>query len=201
MEKNTLTMARSIHKCPNGDKVGEAHAYVSTEKVSHDDMDEIMYTLKIEANAKGLFDGFKMITNGSTKSYLESALTTPTQADRSVTSGRSAKSFHQQIRSIPTSYIILNNHSTVDVFCNPTLLMNISASDQTLHLIRNTVTVPVNQFGDLPGYGTCGITPRVLPSSLDYPTSLIMTSTGSDMTPKRAIISSSPCVDEYPYHP
>ena len=51
------------------------------------------------------------------------------------------------------SYIILENHSTVYVFCNPTLLRNICTSDQTLYLICNAGTVPVNQVGDLPGYG------------------------------------------------
>ena len=40
--------------------------------------------------------------------------------------------------------------------------------------------------------GACGITPRLLLISSDHPMSLIMTSNGSVMTHKRAIISSSP---------
>ena len=101
-----------------------------------------------------------MVTNVSTKSYLEATLTILTQVDRSVTSIRSAKAFHQHNRSIPTSYIILENQSTVDVFCNLTLLWNICASDQTLNIICNFVTIPVNQVGDLPGYGCVWYRPK-----------------------------------------
>ena len=115
-------------------------------------MGRLMSTLEIDANADYLFEVFSVVTNGYTKSYLEAALTTLTQADKSVTSGKSAKAFHQQNRSIPTSYIILDNQSTVDVFFNPTLIRNIRASNQTLHLSCNNFTIPVNQVGNIPVY-------------------------------------------------
>ena len=116
-------------------------------------MDRLMSTLKIEGNDDYLFEGFSIVTNGSTKSYLEATLTTKYQSDNSVTSGRSAKAFHQHNCFIHTYYILLENQSTVDVFCNPTLFWNSCASDQTLYLRCNSSTAPVNQVGDLTGYG------------------------------------------------
>ena len=62
------------NKCPNVAKVGETHTNVSTEETSHDNMDRLISTLEIDANADYLFEGFAMVTNESTKSYLEAAL-------------------------------------------------------------------------------------------------------------------------------
>ena len=81
-----------------------------------------MFTLEIDADTDYLFEGFDMVMNRSINSYLEASLTTPTQDNRSVTSGRIAEALYQHNRSIPTSYILLENDSTVDVFCNPTIL-------------------------------------------------------------------------------
>ena len=116
-------------------------------------MDGLMSTLVIDADDDYLFVVFDMVTNGFTKSYLEAALTTPILADRSITSGQSAEAFHQHNCSKPTFYIILYNQSTVDVFCNPTIIRNICVSERTLYLSCNDGTVPVNQVGDLPVYG------------------------------------------------
>ena len=57
---------------------------VSTEETSDGDMDGLMSNLEIDANAEYLFEGLTMVTNGSTKSYLEADLATPTQDDSSV---------------------------------------------------------------------------------------------------------------------
>ena len=152
--------------CPKRAKIGKTHANVGTKEISEYNMDKLMSTLEIDSDADYLFEGFAMVTNIFTKSYLEAAFTTTTQADRSVTIGRSAKAFHQHNRSIPTSCIILDNHSTVDVFCNPTLLRNIRASDRTLNLSCNDGTIPVNQAGDLPGYGRVWYHPKGISSIL-----------------------------------
>ena len=112
-----------------------------------------MSILEIDGNADNLFEGFAIVTEGSTKIYMEGDLTTLTQADRSVTSVQSVEYFHLHNRSISTSYILLENQSKVDFLCNPNLLCNIRASHRTLHLRCNTGTIPVNQVGNLPRYG------------------------------------------------
>ena len=101
-----------------------------------------------------------MVTNSSTKIYLEATLSTPTQSDRSVTDGQSAMAFHQRNRSIPTLYILLENHPTFNVLCKTALLWNICTSDRTLHLSCNAVTLPINQVSDLPGYRQVGYHPK-----------------------------------------
>ena len=155
------------NKCPNGANIRETHANIGTKDTSGDDIDGIIPTLEIDANYDYLYEVFAMVTNGSTKSYLEAALATPTEADRSVTSGRSAEAFHQHNCSIPTSYILLYNHSKVDVFCNPTFLSTTLASYRILNLRCNTGTIPVNQVGDLPGYGRMWYHPNGISNILE----------------------------------
>ena len=116
-------------------------------------MDELMSYLDMDTGADYLFEGFTMVNNRSTKSYLEAALGTWARAYRSVTKGQSAKAFHQRNHSTSTSYIFFDNQSTVNVFCNPALLSSIITSDPTLHLSCNYGNVPVNQVGKPPGYG------------------------------------------------
>ena len=129
------------------------NANTGTEEASDDDRDGIMSNLEIDADANDLFKGFSMVTNGYTKSYLEAYLTTPTQDDRSVTSGKSSEALYQHKRSTPMSYILRDNQSIVEFFCNPNSLWNIRASDWILHPSCNAGTIPVNQVSDLPGYG------------------------------------------------
>ena len=164
---SSASSAKSANKFPNGDNIHETHANFGTKETSDGDMDGLMSTLEIYSGADYLFEGFAMVPNGSTKSYLEAALATPTEADRSVTSGRSAEAFHQHNCSIPTSYILLYNHSKVDVFCNPTFLSTTLASYRILNLRCNTGTIPVNQVGDLPGYGRMWYHPNGISNILE----------------------------------
>jgi hypothetical protein len=54
--------------------------------------------------------------------------------------------------SIPSTWIILDSASTVDMFINPRLLTNIREADEPLRIVSNTGTVTVHQQATLPGY-------------------------------------------------
>jgi len=54
---------------------------------------------------------------------------------------------------IPDSWILLDNQSTVDVFCNPRLLQNIRQSPDTMNIQCTAGRSTTNLIGDFPGYG------------------------------------------------
>jgi len=60
----------------------------------------------------------------------------------------------QDKAGIPSSWILLDSQSTVDVFCNSRLLGNIRKAKWQLVLHCNAGTVLVTMKGDLKGYGT-----------------------------------------------
>lgn len=53
---------------------------------------------------------------------------------------------------IPLSWILLDSQSTVDVFCNRSLLRNIRTSPNSCRISCNAGVVTTNLIGDLPGY-------------------------------------------------
>ena len=55
------------NKCSNRSKIGETHANVGTEEMSNNNMDGLMSTLEIDADADHPFEGFDMVINVSTK--------------------------------------------------------------------------------------------------------------------------------------
>ena len=68
-------------------------------------MDRIMSTIKLKNDADDFFEGFAMVTNRSTKSYLEAALTKSTRAGRNapltwagriVANVHNVEAFHQR---------------------------------------------------------------------------------------------------------
>jgi hypothetical protein len=57
-------------------------------------------------------------------------------------------------RTIPESWILLDNQSTVDMFANASLLRNIRKATSTMKILCNAGVAMTNLIGELPGYGT-----------------------------------------------
>jgi hypothetical protein len=62
-------------------------------------------------------------------------------------------SVHRQGRSASRTWILLDNQSTADVFCNPKLLDNVRKVNKVMNINCNAGVTRTDMVGDLPGCG------------------------------------------------
>ena len=61
---------------------------------------------------------------------------------------------NQYTGSIPKMWILLDNCSTTDIFCEKSMLTNIRPVNRICRIISNAGSLKTNLVGDLKGYGT-----------------------------------------------
>lgn len=64
-----------------------------------------------------------------------------------------SRSISIKVGQVPKNWILLDNQSIVDVFCDPKLLRNIQQTNKAMNIKCNAGGTRTNWVGDFPGYG------------------------------------------------
>ena len=71
-------------------------------------------------------------------------------------------------KHIPDTWVLLDNQSTIDVFSNPSLLMNIKSVNRSMSIYCNAGVTKTTQVGTLPGYGEVWYHPTGIANILSF---------------------------------
>jgi hypothetical protein len=75
-------------------------------------------------------------------------------------SSEGGMTFHQEEQMLPKSWILLDNQSTVDVFCNRSLLTNVRETNKIMNIRCNAGVTHNNMVSKSNGYGTVWYNPK-----------------------------------------
>jgi hypothetical protein len=133
--------------CPNKKKKGSENVNLQTTKNDENNEDGEEYVnLQIEEKLLTSFD-FCCLTVGD-------------EVVMGNVSDKNTEVVMYQGNKINKSWVILDNGSTVDIFCNGDLLENVRSTNHTIRVRCNAGVTETNMKGDLPGYGTVWYNPK-----------------------------------------
>jgi hypothetical protein len=75
-------------------------------------------------------------------------------------SSEDGMTFNQEEQMLPKSWILLDNQSTVDVFCNRSLLTSVCEMNKVMIIRCNAGVTHTNMVGELNGYSTVWYNPK-----------------------------------------